>query len=318
GARVVDTVAPLQSAGPGAVSFLAQPAHRRHLAGTRAGAVILAAADADACPAVALVSGNPYATYARVAQLLYPAPRAARGIHPSAVVGADCVLGAEVSVGPHAVLEAGCRLADGVEVGPGCVVGAGVEIGAGTRLVANVVLGAGVRLGARVLVQPGAVIGADGFGFANEAGRWVKIPQLGAVVIGDDVEVGANTTIDRGALEDTVIADGVKLDDQIMVAHNVRIGRDSALAGCVGIAGSAVIGERCTVGGGVGITGHIELADDVHVTGMSFVSHAVAQPGVYSSGMPLMENRTWRKNMARLKQLDELARRLAALERKLK
>lgn len=318
GERVVSCVAPLERAGPDAVSFLAQSSHRRHLEQTRAGAVIVRPADAGACPTTALLSDNPYASYARIAQKIYPDDRPAPGVHPSAVVADGCHLGHGVSIGPLVALGAQCILGDGVVIGPGCVLGDRVELGAGTRLVANVTVGAGVRIGARALLQPGAVIGADGFGFANDGGAWVKIPQLGSVIIGDDVEVGANTTIDRGALDDTLIGDGVKLDNLIMVAHNVRIGAHSALAGCVGIAGSAVLGQRCTIGGGVGITGHIEVADDVHVAGMSFVNRSVAAPGSYSSGLPLMPTRDWRKNMVRLKQLDELARRVAALEKQLK
>ena len=315
GTLTVSGVAPLHQAQPGSLSFLATAEHRRHLAGTGATAVILREADAGECPAALLLSANPHAAYARAAQLLYPVAAPAAGIHPTAVVAASSSLGEDVSIGPLVAIGERCRIGAGSVLGPGCVLGDDVEIGPGTRLVANVTLCHAVRLGARVLVQPGAVIGGDGFGFANDDGRWVKIPQIGSVVIGDDVEVGANTTIDRGALGDTVIGDGVKLDNQIMVAHNVRIGAHSALAGCVGIAGSAVIGERCTVGGGVGITGHIEVADDVHVTGMSFVNRSVDSAGAYSSGMPLMENREWRKNMVRLKQLDDLARRLAALEK---
>jgi UDP-3-O-[3-hydroxymyristoyl] glucosamine N-acyltransferase len=318
GDHMVSAVAPIERAGPEAISFLASASHRPFLAQTRAGAVIVKSADAAACPTAALLSDNPYASYARIAQQLYPSARPEPGVHPTAVIADGCRLGAGVSIGPLAALGTGCVLGDDVIVGPGCVLADRVELGAGSRLVANVSVGEGVRIGARALIQPGAVIGADGFGFANDGGTWVKIPQVGSVIIGDDVEVGANTTIDRGTLEDTVIGDGVKLDNLIMVAHNVRIGAHSALAGCVGIAGSAVLGQRCTVGGGVGINGHIEVVDDVHVAGMSFVNRSVATPGAYASGLPLMPTREWRKNMVRLKQLDELARRVAALEKQLK
>ncbi len=315
GDTVIRRVAALDCAGPDAISFLAQARNRRHLASTRAGAVVLAAEAADGCPVAALVSRNPHADYARIAQHLYPVERPEPGVHPSAVVGVDCTLGDGVSIGPRAVVGDGCNLAGGVVIGPGCVLGRRVTIGADSRLVASVTVGADVRIGARALLQPGAVLGGDGFGFANDGGRWLRIPQVGRVILGDDVEVGANTTIDRGAIDDTVIGDGVKLDNLIMVGHNVRIGAHTAMAATVGIAGSVTIGERCTIGGGTLINGHLEIADDVHVTGNSMVIASIDAPGVYSSGMPLMGNREWRKNMIRLRQLDELARRVAALER---
>ncbi len=317
GERVIDRIAPLDHAGPEAISFLADSKHRPFLTDTRAGAVIVKPADADACPVDALVSDNPYASYARIAQQIYPASRPDPGVHPSAVVGDGCRLGDGVSIGPLVVLGEGCDIGTGTIIGAGCILGDGVVVGADSRLVASVTLYDRVRVGARALLLPGAVIGGDGFGFANENGAWIRIPQVGSVVLGDDVEVGANTTIDRGALEDTVIGNGVKLDNLIMVAHNVRIGEHTALAGCAGVAGSAVIGARCTIGGGSRVTGHVELADDVHISGNSGVSRSIDTPGVYSSGMPLMENREWRKNAVRLRQLDDLARRLKALERKL-
>ncbi|MDQ2695806.1 MAG: UDP-3-O-(3-hydroxymyristoyl)glucosamine N-acyltransferase, partial [Pseudomonadota bacterium] len=209
-------------------------------------------------------------------------------------------------------------LGPGVFVGPVCVVGEGAVLGEATRLMANVTVCHGVRLGRRVLVHPGAVIGSDGFGLANDAGRWIKIPQLGGVVIGDDVEIGANTTIDRGALDDTVIEEGVKLDNQIQVAHNVHIGAHTAVAGCVGIAGSARIGRHCTQAGGVGVAGHLEIADHVHVTGMSMVTESITAPGVYSSGLGVEPGRVWKKIRVHLRHLDDLARRVAALEKKVR
>ena len=315
GQTVIRRVAPLDRAGPDAIAFLTFASHRRFLADTRAGAVILEAEMADACPTAALVCTNPHATYAHIAQLLHPVEASAPGVHPSAVVGAGCQLGSEVSIGANAVLGDGCILGDRVVIGAGCVLGRRVAVGDDSRLVASVALCDDTLIGRRALLQPGAVLGGDGFGFANDAGRWVRIPQVGRVVLGDDVEVGANTTIDRGAIDDTVIGNGVKLDNLIMIGHNVRIGEHTAMAACVGIAGSVTIGARCTFGGGAIINGHIEIVDDVHVTGNSMVVAGIDQPGLYSSGMPLMGNREWRKNMARLKKLDELARRVAALER---
>ena len=315
GQTVIRRVAPLDRAGPDAVAFLTFASHRRFLADTRAGAVILDAEMADACPTAALVCANPHATYARIAQQLHPVEASSLGIHPSAVVGEGCQLGTGISIGANAVLGDGCTLGDRVVVGAGCVLGRRVAVGDDSRLVASVVLCDDTVVGRRALLQPGAVLGGDGFGFANDAGRWVRIPQVGRVVLGDDVEVGANTTIDRGAIDDTVIGNGVKLDNLIMIGHNVRIGEHTAMAACVGIAGSVTIGARCTFGGGAIINGHIEIVDDVHVTGNSMVVAGIDKPGLYSSGMPLMGNREWRKNMARLKKLDELARRVAALER---
>ncbi len=315
GQTVVRRVAPLDRAGPDAISFLALATHRGFLESTAAGAVILTPELADACPTAALVCSNPHATYARIAQQLHPAERPAPGIHPSAVVGEGCRLGDGVSIGPNAVLGDDCVLGERVVIGAGCVLGHRVTVGDDSRLVASVTACNDTVIGRRALLQPGAVLGGDGFGFASEEGRWVRIPQIGRVVLGDDVEVGASTTIDRGAIDDTVIGDGVKIDNLIMIGHNVRIGEHTAMAACVGIAGSVTIGARCTIGGGAIINGHIEIVDDVHVTGNSMVVAGIDKPGLYSSGMPLMANREWRKNMARLKKLDELARRVAELER---
>jgi len=317
-ATVVAGVAPLHSAGPGQISFLTHPRYRSYLATTRATAVILSPEDARDCPAPAVVAANPQVAYARAATLFEPAVESRRGVHPTAWVSPTATIAADSWIGPHCAVEAGAVIETGVIVGPGCVIGEQAMIGAGSRLVARVTVCHRVRLGCRVLVHPGAVIGSDGFGLAlDTGGRWLKVSQLGSVVIGDDVEIGANTTIDRGALEDTVIEDGVKLDNQIQVAHNVRIGAHSALAGCVGIAGSARIGRHCMVGGGVGIAGHLEIADQVQITGMSLVAQSITQPGIYSSGLSVEPNRLWNKISARLRRLDELFRRLAALEKKI-
>ncbi len=313
----VSGVQSLPAAEPTHIAFLANPRYRVQLATSRAGAVIMTAADAGEYAGNALVVADPYLTYARVAALLYPEPRAAAGVHPTALVDPAAEVADDASIGPLAVVEAGARIGAGVQIGAGCFVGRGTVIGAQSRLLPNVTIYHECVIGSRVLIQAGAVIGGDGFGFANDRGRWVKIPQVGRVVIGDDVEVGANSTIDRGAIEDTVIEDGVKIDNLVMVAHNVRIGAHSAAAGCVGIAGSARIGRHCTLAGGVGIVGHLEIADGVHVTGMSMVTHTLTEPGVYSSGTPLMDNRDWRKSSVRFKQLDDMARRLRELEKQL-
>lgn len=310
----VRRVAALDRAGEGDVSFLSSKRFRPHLANTRASAVILAADMRDACPVNALVTRDPYLLFARVASLLHPAPAPVPGIHPTAVIGEGCEIGAGASVGANAVIGDGARIGARVSIGAGSVVGAGVEIGADSVLAANVTVYPSVRIGARVLLHSGAVIGADGFGFANDRGSWVKIPQLGGVVIGDDVEIGANTTVDRGALGDTVIEEGAKLDNLVQIAHNVRIGAHTAIAGCVGIAGSTTIGKRCAIGGGAGISGHLRIADDVHLTGTTFVTQSISEKGVYSSGAPFEPASSWRRNYLRMRQLDDMARRIARLE----
>jgi len=315
-ATIITGVAPLHRAEPGQISFLTQARYRPFLAKTRAAAVILSAEDAADCPAPALVADNPQVAYARAAALFEPMAEARSGVHPTAWVHPSALIAADAWIGPHSAVEAGAVIESGAVVGPNCVIGEEATLGERTRLVAQVTICHRVRLGRRVLVHPGAVIGSDGFGLAlDRGGRWLKIPQLGGVVIGDDVEIGANTTIDRGALEDTVIEDGVKLDNQIQVAHNVRIGAHSALAGCVGIAGSARIGRHCMLGGGVGVAGHLAIADRVQITGMSLVTQSITEPGVYSSGLAVEPNRTWNKISARLRRLDEMFRRLVALEK---
>lgn len=311
---VLRRVASLERAQEGDISFLSNPRFRRHLAGTRASAVILERALVADCPVSALVSRDPYVTYAHVAGLLHPPAPAAPGVHASAVLGEGCILGENVAIGPHVTLGHGVRLGRDVIVGAGCVIGDDVEVGDGGRLAPNVTVHGDVRIGRRAIIHSGAVIGGEGFGFANERGVWIKIPQVGSVVIGDDVEIGSNTTIDRGALGDTVIEDGVKLDNQVQIAHNVRIGAHTAIAGCTGIAGSTSIGRRCAIGGGVGISGHLEIVDDVQVTGTTFVSQSIREKGVYSSGTPFEPVAAWRRNFVRMRQLDDMARRLQDLE----
>jgi UDP-3-O-[3-hydroxymyristoyl] glucosamine N-acyltransferase len=316
-AAIVTGIAPLDRALSGQISFLTNARYRQFLADTKASAVILSARDAVDCPAPALVVDNPQVAYARAAALFETIAVIMPGIHPTAWISPSAQVAEDVWVGPHCTIEDNVVVRSGVYIGPNCIIGERSEIGADTRLVAQVTICHRVRLGQRVLVHPGAVIGSDGFGLAlanNE--RWLKIPQLGSVLIGDDVEIGANTTIDRGALDDTVVETGVKLDNQIQVAHNVRIGAHSAIAGCVGIAGSSRIGRHCMLGGGVGIAGHLNITDHVQITGMSLVTKSINEPGAYSSGLAVEPNRIWNKISARLRRIDEMFRRLAILERK--
>ena len=314
-AATVDSVAALSQAGPRAVSFLANPKYVTQLADTRAGAVILDARSAASARVPVLVAANPHATFARVAKLLHPDPPLNPGVHPAATVSRSAQVDASSEIAAGAFVGDDARIGAGCYIGPGSVVERGARIGDHCRLVARVVIGPRVSLGQRCIVQPGAVVGGDGFGYAPEKGTWVKVPQLGSVVVGDDVEIGANTTIDRGALEDTVIEEGVKLDNLIMIAHNCRIGAHSALAACVAIAGSSVLGKRCILGGRVGLTGHITLCDDVVVLGTSFISHSISKPGVYSSALPSEEAGVWRRIVGRIKRLDSMAKRLRNVEK---
>ncbi|HZY18196.1 MAG TPA: UDP-3-O-(3-hydroxymyristoyl)glucosamine N-acyltransferase [Ramlibacter sp.] len=298
----IDGLAPLESAGPTQLSFLSNPRYQQQLAASRAGCVIAAPAMRDAALArgPAILADDPYLYFARATQLWKrrSAPAADAAIHPSAVVDPDAV------VDPTA------------RIGPLCVVERGARIGPGTVLKSRVSVGEHCVIGARCILHPGVVIGADGFGFAPNQGAWEKIEQLGAVRIGDDVEIGANTCIDRGALADTVIEDGVKLDNLIQVGHNVRIGRHTAIAGCAGIAGSATIGAHCTIGGSAGILGHLTIADHVHISSFSLVTRSISKPGHYTGVFPLDDNAAWEKNAASLKQLHTLRERIRALEKK--
>jgi UDP-3-O-[3-hydroxymyristoyl] glucosamine N-acyltransferase len=299
----VDHVAPLSNAGEGALSFLANPRLAAQLSSTRATAVVLDPANAVSCPAAVLITAYPHALYARIASLLYPLPPLRPGLHASAIVEPSAQIDPSAEVGPGVLIGAQARIGPRCLVGPASILGPGVQLGADTRLIARVTLEWGVRVGERVVMHPGVVVGADGFGLAREGERWIKVPQVGTVVIGDDVEIGANTTIDRGAIDDTVIHEGVKLDNQIQVGHNVRIGAHTAIAGCTGIAGSTRIGARCMIAGAVGIGGHLEIGDDVVITGMAMVSHSIKEPGVYSSLIPVEPVRRWRRIVARLKLL---------------
>ena len=311
----IDGVGTLASAGATQLAFLANSRYRAQLADSRAGVVVLRADDADAAPGTVLVARDPYSSFAKMAALFDAPPVREPGIHPGAVVHADAAVSPSAHVGPFVSIGAGSVIGDGCIIGPGCVIGEDCTVGEGSELIARVTLVKRVRLGKRVLIHPGAVLGADGFGLAMEAGRWLKVPQLGGVVIGDDCEIGANTTIDRGALEDTVLEEDVRLDNQIQIGHNVRIGAHSAMAGCSAAAGSARIGRYCLIGGAAGVLGHLEICDKVTITAMSLVTHSITEPGEYSSGTPLTDNRTWRKNAARFKQLDSLARRVLAADK---
>jgi len=304
----VSHVATLAQALPGSLSFLADSRHRRELATTRASAVVLAAADVPACPVAALVTENPRLAFARLVGLLHPEPKHTPEVHPTAVIAAGVRVPASATVGPLAVIEEAVELGEGAWIGPGCILQRGARVGEETRLVARVTLYPGVVLGERCLVHAGAVIGADGFGLAPDGGTWVKIPQVGSVRIGNDVEIGANTTVDRGAIDDTVIGEGAKLDNQIQVGHNVIIGAHTAIAACTGISGSTTIGERCMVGGMVGFAGHLTIADDVVITGCSLVSASIREPGSYSSGMPTVPTRAWRRMVAHLRRFGEKER----------
>jgi UDP-3-O-[3-hydroxymyristoyl] glucosamine N-acyltransferase len=298
----IDRIATLEAAGSSHIGFLANPRYRAQLATTRAGCVIVgpALAEEAAARGVAVVTPDPYLYYARLSRWWAQGEDAApSGVHPTAVV------------------EPGAQVAPDASVGALSYIGRDAVVGAGTRIAARVSIGARCVIGARGIVHSGVVIGADGFGFAPHEGRWEKIAQLGAVRIGDDVEIGANTCIDRGALDDTVIEDGVKLDNLIQIGHNVRVGAHSAMAGCVGVAGSARIGRRCTLGGGAIVLGHLELADDVHITAASIVSRSITRPGQYSGMFPIDDNASWEKNAATLRQLHSLRERLRALEKKI-
>lgn len=313
----IDKVATLSNAGENDISFLANSRYKNLLGTTKASAVIVSVQDRDSLNGNGLVAQDPYVTYAKVAALLYPDRTRQSGVHPSSVVAKTSNIAQTATIGANCTISDGVSIGDHSYIGPGTVLDENVVIGAHCRLVASVTLCQGVKIGDRVVIQPGAVIGGDGFGLANENGVWLKIPQVGSVVIGNDVEIGSNTTIDRGAIDDTIIEDGVKLDNLIQIGHNVRIGAHTAVAASAAIAGSAKIGKYCQIAGMAGIVGHIEIADHVHITGMSVVSHSIREPGVYSSGSPLQSNSDWQKNAVRIKQLDQLFRRIKILEKQL-
>ena len=319
-ATEVSRIGPLDRAGRDTIAFLAHPRYVAQLAASQAGCVIVGPAmrDAAAARGVAIVCADPYLAYAQLTQWWAARLRRAPvpGVHPSAVIEPGAHIHASASIGALAFVASGARVAAQAVVGAQCHLGADAEIGEATVLKPRVLLAEGCRIGQRGLVHGGAVIGADGFGFAPADGRWEKIEQLGAVAIGDDVEIGANTCVDRGALEDTVLEDGAKLDNLVQIGHNVHVGAHSAFAGCVGVAGSARIGRHCTAGGGAIILGHLEIVDHVHITAATVVTRSIHKPGQYSGAFPFDDNASWEKNAATLRQLYALRERLRALERK--
>jgi UDP-3-O-[3-hydroxymyristoyl] glucosamine N-acyltransferase len=316
GTHHIDGVGTLSSAGPSQISFFANVAYRAELSNTSAGAVILSADDAGDSPSSCLVSDDPYLSYARIAVLFDPRPVAPQGVHDTAVIDETARIGSSVSIGPHVVIGAGTEISEGCTLGPGTVIGAECFLGSGCHLHANVSVGHGVRLGQRVIIHPGAVIGADGFGIAFAQDHWEKVPQLGSVEIGDDCEIGANTCIDRGAIENTVLEEDVRLDNLVQIAHNVRIGAHTAIAGTAGVAGSAKIGRYCLFAGGGGVAGHLEIADRTTIAAASIAFRSISEPGTtWSSQIPAQPIREWQKNAARLRKLDQLARRISQLEK---
>ncbi len=320
GGSVITHVADLGSAEEGSLAFLNNRDYLPLLATTRASAVVLSQEYAADCPRPILLCNNPYALYAKIALLLHPDKDLSLkpGVHPGAVVAASAIIDDSAIIAPLAVIEENVRVGARSYIGSGTVLKRGSMVGADCKLAPNVTVCDGCRLGDRVIVHPAAVIGADGFGFAPENRQWIKIPQLGAVTVGDDVEIGAGVAIDRGALKDTIIENGVKLDNQIHVAHNVRIGAHTAIAAQSGIAGSSVIGKHCAIGGATGILGHLQIPDGTRLNAFSQVTQTIEQPGSYaSSSMPLEPAAQWRRNWVRIKQLDEMAKKIRALEKKL-
>jgi len=313
----ISRISSLASAQRGDLSFLADSKYRSLLDKTDASALLLSPQERDLTSLPRIVTDNPYAYFARVSALLNPPATTQVGVDASAVVDASSTLPASVSIGANAVIGRDVKLGENVVIGPGCIIGDGVAIGAGSWLYANVTIYHGCVMGKNCLLHAGTVIGADGFGYAEDNGTWVKIPQIGRVIIGDDVEIGANTTVDRGALDDTVIEDGVKLDNLIMVAHNCHIGAHTVIAGCTGIAGSAKIGRHCKIGGAAMIHGHLEIADGVTVSGGTFISRSVHAKDVYTSVMPFMPHHNWLKNASQLRHLDKLSERIKQLETEL-
>lgn len=311
----VTGIATLGAAGPGQISFYHNQRYFQDLVATRAAAVILRADAAASCPTAMLIADNPYAAYARLTALFAFDEGGSAGIHPSAVIDPAATIAASASIGPNVVIGARTRIGDKCRIAANCVIGADCVLEDACWLSPNVTLYHGVRLGRRVRVHGSAVLGSDGFGFAQEHGRHLKIEQLGGVWIGDDVEIGACTTIDRGALDDTVIEDGVKIDNQVQIAHNVRVGSNSIICGCSAIAGSSVIGKNCIIAGAVGVINHVRICDGVTVTAMSLVNQSIVEPGVYSSGTGLDKAGSWKKNIVRFRQLDEIWKRLLRLER---
>ncbi|MWN31759.1 UDP-3-O-(3-hydroxymyristoyl)glucosamine N-acyltransferase [Gilliamella sp. Pra-s65] len=316
GDLTITGIASMKNAVSGQITFLSDKKLQNHLLECKASAVVMTEDTLKDWHGAALIVKDPYLAYAKLAKLLDTTPEPAKGISTSAVIDSTVLLGCNVSIGANAVIESGVVLGDNCIIGAGCFVGKNTKIGASTKLWANVSIYHNCIIGENCLIQSGTVIGADGFGYANDKGKWVKIPQLGRVVIGDNVEIGASTTIDRGALDDTIIGNGVIIDNQCQIAHNDIIGDHTAVAGGVIMAGSLTIGRHCLIGGASVINGHMEICDKVTVTGMGMVMRPITQPGVYSSGIPLQENKVWRKTASLVLHIDEMNKRLKALEKK--
>lgn len=314
---LIDSIATLLNAKEGQIAFLSNVKYRQQLTETKASAVIITEDCLDECQTNALVMTNPYMGYALLAQLLDTTPKTAESIHPSAVVDDSAIIGKHVAIGANAIVESDVELSEGVSIGAGCFIGKQAKIGKNTSLWANVSVYHRVEIGENCLVQSNTVIGSDGFGYANHQGNWVKIPQLGSVIIGNNVEIGAGTTIDRGALDDTIIKDGVILDNQIQIAHNVVIGENTAMAACSVIAGSTVVGKNCTLAGMVGVNGHINIADGCVFTGFAMVTKNITESGVYSSGLPAQPNKEWQKTNARIRKLETTNKKIKALEKEI-
>ena len=312
---LITGVSTIQQAGPGHITFLTNPLYKKYLTSTHASAVILTKEDAKICSTNVIISSNPYYIYAKMAGFFEQRKARIPGVHPTVVMGEGCDIHPSASIGPYCVLRDRVSIAEEVVIDAGCVIEEDTVIGAGSWIDARVVIYPRVKIGKRVRIASGAVIGSDGFGYARNKASWQKIPQLGGVIIGDEVEIGANTTVDRGAIENTVIEFGAKLDNLIQVGHNVRIGENTVMAGCTGVAGSSAIGKNCMIGGGSGVAGHIAIADNVVVTGMTAVSKSIREPGIYSSGVGgVVTNQEWRKNSARVHRLEQLMERVKALE----
>lgn len=311
---IIESIGALQSAEPGQISFLNSAKYRRYLSETQASAVILRKSDLDFCRTNALIVKDPYYAYAKIAEIFVEYPKVVPGIHTTAVIGKNCHIDKTASIGPHVVIEDEVTIGANTQIDPGCVIGERCRIGNDCHLWANVTLYYNVQLGNRVVIHSGTIVGSDGFGWAPHQGEWYKVPQLGSVIIGDDVDIGANTAIDRGALDDTIIGKGVILDNLIQIAHNVQIGDYTAIAGCTAIAGSTKIGKHCMIGGGSAINGHIEIADYVILTGTTAINQSIKESGMYSSGTPSMKTEEWRRIVVRFRQLDKMAKRIQALE----
>jgi UDP-3-O-[3-hydroxymyristoyl] glucosamine N-acyltransferase len=314
----VSRVSTLSNAGDGDLSFFANKIYREDLRSTKASAVIVREGDAGDCPVPVLVAPDPYLTYAHIATLLHPAPAVTAGVHPAAVVAGSARLADGVQVSAQAVIEDDASIGENVFIGPGVFIGPRCRVGDDSRILANATLVQDVSLGKRCIVHPGAVLGSDGFGNAMSETGWVKVPQVGGVRVGDDVEIGANSTIDRGAIDDTVLGDGVRIDNLVQIAHNVQVGDHTAMAAFTGISGSTIIGRRCMFAGQSGVVGHIRICDDVIVGGATMISKDIDMPGFYTGSFPGEQDREWKRKVARFRRLGELTDRVSALEKSAK